>query len=276
MTRFFPWGIRLAHLLDECASHMIDAIDMRHLEDDVAPFAAALLSGLRRIQDDYRQRLRNRGLSTAGMDIQRAALLASASPELPSNSREKKLSLPALSVLLLLKTPCSGIYGKMAPKYAEHRSRRCSGRRARSCADHREWLSRWKAKATLLGEERNNTPRIHFFAGYDLHSQLKELKRELEEHPHKDQRRAVVLSHDSLLMPTLHHIPEKDINISLGYPLERSLLAVLSNESSKPQEHTDDKGVPIGKICLISCAILISACWQRPLLKALLALCVHF
>src|SRR5699024_3642581 len=32
------------------------------------------------------------------------------------------------------------------------------------------------------------------------------------------------LTHSGALLPVLHHLPRKDCNISLGYPLERSLL----------------------------------------------------
>lgn len=35
---------------------------------------------------------------------------------------------------------------------------------------------------------------------------------------------AVALAHSGALLPVLHHLPRKDCNISLGYPLERSLL----------------------------------------------------
>ena len=243
MARFFPWGVRLAHLLDECARHLINALDMRHLENEVAPFAAALLSGLRRIQEDYRLRLRSQGLSTAGQDAQRAALLASASPDLPLKLQGKKIILAGFvrltasedSLFRYLWENGAEVCLNTDPEVA-------SGGGHWSCADHREWLSRWKAKTTVLGEGNGSAPHIHFFAGYDLHSQLKELRSELEEHPHKDERRAVVLSHDSLLMPTLHHIPEKDINISLGYPLERSLLARLIERILQTQERMDDDG----------------------------------
>ena len=243
MARFFPWGVRLAHLLDECARHLINALDMRHLENEVAPFAAALLSGLRRIQEDYRLRLRSQGLSTAGQDAQRAALLASASPDLPLKLQGKKIILAGFvrltasedSLFHYLWENGAEICLNTDPEVA-------SGGGHWSCADHREWISRWKAKTSVLGEGKGSAPHIHFFAGYDLHSQLKELRRELEKHPHKDERRAVVLSHDSLLMPTLHHIPEKDINISLGYPLERSLLARLIERILQTQERMDDDG----------------------------------
>ena len=226
MARFYPWGVRLAHLLDECAGHMVEASDLLHVDDMVAPYAAALLGSLSRIQERYRSALRSRGLSTAGLEAQHAAQLAGASPDLP-------LKLQGKCVVLAGFVRLTRAEDKLFRYLWEHGARVClhtdpeilSGAGHWSCAEHREWLSRWKARGEVLGESRGREPVIHFHAGYDLHSQLLELKKELETHPHPEESRAVVITHDSLLMPTLHHIPEKSINISLGYPLERSLLA---------------------------------------------------
>ena len=229
MARFYPWGVRLAHLLDECAGHMVEASDLLHVDDMVAPYAAALLGSLSRIQERYRSALRSRGLSTAGLEAQHAAQLAGASPDLP-------LKLQGKCVVLAGFVRLTRAEDKLFRYLWEHGARVClhtdpeilSGAGHWSCAEHREWLSRWKARGEVLGESRGREPVIHFHAGYDLHSQLLELKKELETHPHPEESRAVVITHDSLLMPTLHHIPEKSINISLGYPLERSLLAQLA------------------------------------------------
>ncbi len=229
MARFYPWGVRLAHLLDECAGHMVEASDLLHVDDMVAPYAAALLGSLSRIQERYRSALRSRGLSTAGLEAQHAAQLAGASPDLP-------LKLQGKCVILAGFVRLTRAEDRLFRYLWEHGARVClhtdpdilSGAGHWSCAEHREWLSRWKARGEVLGESRGREPVIHFHAGYDLHSQLLELKKELETHPHPEESRAVVITHDSLLMPTLHHIPEKSINISLGYPLERSLLAQLA------------------------------------------------
>ena len=228
MARFYPWGARLAHLLDECAGHMVEAEDLLHVDDMVAPYAVALLGSLSRIQERYRSALRARGLSTPGLDAQHAAQLAGADPDLP-------LKLQGKSIILAGFVRLTRAEDRLFRYLWEHGARIClhtdpdilTGAGHWSCGEHKEWLSRWKAKGELLGERKNSRPNIRFHAGYDLHSQLLELRKELLEHPHPEESRAVVITHDSLLMPTLHHIPEKNINISLGYPLERSLLAQL-------------------------------------------------
>ena len=243
MARFFPWGVRLAHLLDECAGHMVEAEDLLHVDDLVAPYAVALLGSLSRIQERYRALLRSRGLSTPGLNAQHAAQLAGASPDLPLKLQGKSVILAGF-VRLTRAEDCLFRY------LWEHGARIClhtdpdilSGKGHWSCGEHKEWLTRWKARGELLGERKSGEPVIHFHAGYDLHSQLAELRKELEAHPHADESRAVVITHDSLLMPTLHHIPEKSINISLGYPLERSLLAQLVKRMLEARQSMDAAG----------------------------------
>lgn len=228
MARFYPWGVRLAHLLDECAGHMVEAEDLLHVDDMVAPYAAALLGSLSRIQERYRSELRKRGLSTPGLDAQHAAQLAGASPDLPLKLQGKSVIIAGFVRLTRAEDALFRYLWERGARICLHTDPAVlSGAGHWSCGEHREWLARWKARGELLGETSNREPVIHFHAGYDLHSQLLELKKELETHPCPNESRAVVITHDSLLMPTLHHIPEKSINISLGYPLERSLLAQL-------------------------------------------------
>lgn len=228
MARFYPWGVRLAHLLDECAGHMVEAEDLLHVDDMVAPYAAALLGSLSRIQTNYRAALRKRGLSTPGLDAQHAAQLAGASPDLPLKLQGKSVIIAGFVRLTRAEDRLFRYLWENGAQICLHTDPAIlSGTGHWSCTEHREWIARWKAGGELLGEGTGREPVIHFHAGYDLHSQLLELKKELEERPSPGESRAVVITHDSLLMPTLHHIPEKSINISLGYPLERSLLAQL-------------------------------------------------
>ena len=243
MVRFFPWGVRLARLLDECAGHMIEADDLHHVEDAVSDYASALLGSLRSIQEDCRSRIISRNMSTPGLEAQRAALIAGASPELPLKLQGKKIILAGFVRL-------TEAEDRLFRYLWEHGAEIClhtdpallKGTEHWSCGEHRAWLKRWNARGVLMGEERQGEASVRFFAGYDLHSQLRELKNELERSPHPEESRAVVISHDSLLMPTLHHIPEKNINISLGYPLERSLLARLVERMLQVRESMDSQG----------------------------------
>jgi len=243
MVRFFPWGVRLARILDECAGHMIEADDLHHAEGIVSDYAAALLGNLRAIQNDYRSRLVGRGLSTAGLESQRAALLAGADPDLPLKLQGKIVIIAGFVRLTESQDRLFRYLWKHGAHVCLHTDPALLENRAHwSCGEHQAWIRRWKARSVLMGESLRPEPNVHFFAGYDLHSQLQELRRELIESPHENETRAVVISHDSLLMPTLHHIPEKNINISLGYPLERSLLARLIERILQVRESMDGQG----------------------------------
>lgn len=243
MVRFFPWGVRLARILGECAGQMIEAADLHHVEDSVADYAAALLGSLRAIQTDYRARILRQGLSTPGLEAQRAAQLAGASPDLPLKLRGRVVILAGFVRLTAAEDALFRYLWEHGAEVCLHTDPALlSGRAHWSCGEHRDWLKRWNAQAQLLGEQRQHEPAMHFYAGYDLHSQLAELRRELTDAPATGKSRAVVLSHDALLMPTLHHIPEKNINISLGYPLERSLLARLVERMLLVRESMDAQG----------------------------------
>ena len=243
MVRFFPWGVRLARLLDECAGHLIDASDLLHGEDAVSDYAATLLGSLRAIQEDYRARIISRNMSTPGLESQRAALMAGASPDLPLKLQGRKIIIAGFVRLTASEDRLFRYLWEQGAEICLHTDPAIlEGAGHWSCGEHRDWLRRWKAQGVLMGESRQNDPKLHFFSGYDLHSQLKELKQELLRAPHPEESRAVVISHDSLLMPTLHHIPEKSINISLGYPLERSLLAHLVERILQVRESMDARG----------------------------------
>lgn len=114
-----------------------------------------------------------------------------------------------------------------------------------ACADHQQWLTRWGAKGQVLVPAAANTestaasPKIHFMAGYDAHSQLLAVRdmlladtdavalSEAGEGSAGPPSTAIVLADSGLLMPTLHALPEKGVNISMGYPLERTPLCRL-------------------------------------------------
>lgn len=122
-----------------------------------------------------------------------------------------------------------------------------------SCEHHVDWLKSWGASCTLLPSsssvEFEQTQNIHFYSAYDAHSQIKALKDDLlhtlqnqysrhnqeikdfnkntNETPSSlflaDDDVALLLPEPSLLMPLLHELPEKEVNISMGYPVSRTL-----------------------------------------------------
>lgn len=135
-----------------------------------------------------------------------------------------------------------------------------------ACADHQQWLTRWGAGGQVLVHPKHLAasvaksamptipilPKIHFMAGYDAHSQLLAVRDMLladDGDPFGPSSpagtsapagtlgdsaaspappsTAIVLADSALLMPTLHTLPDKGVNISMGYPLERTPLCRL-------------------------------------------------
>lgn len=251
MARFFPWGVRLADLLEECLNQMVDAQDLRHAEGEVEPFAAALLGELRGIRSDYLRALTARGLTTPGLDAHVAAQRALRDPEPPAFLRDKTLVLAGFVSLTRAEDILFRYLWRRGALICLHSDPALAeGRGHWSCSEHAAWLERWGAACRVFGSAPERRPRLHFFAGYDLHSQLRELRDLLARNeagrPEDGDAGAdaVVLPHPALLMPTLHHLPRKDVNISLGYPLDRSLLARLADtvfrvrESRRPDGRT--------------------------------------
>ena len=245
MERFFPWGIRLAGLLEECLAQMVDARDILYAEGEVEPFAAALLAELRGIRQEYLDALRASNLTTPGLDSHRAALYALENPPLPAFLENRAVILAGFVGLTRSEDALFQYLWRQGATICLHTDPAvASGQGHWSCAEHRAWLRRWRAAGEELLPPSGTTPRLHFFAGYDLHSQLQEMRKLLrgdsarsasvpDETPGS---RAVILPHASLLMPVLHHLPDKDVNISMGYPLGRSLLARLTDAIFRARE----------------------------------------
>ncbi len=269
---FFPWGVRLADLLEECFTQGLAPEDLMYAEGDVAPFGAALLGSLGRIFQRYREMLIESDLTTPGFD---AFMVAEAleqarrngQAELPGFLAGKAILLAGFGMLTgtentLFRTlweQGAQVFLHVDPALAEH------GKGHWACTEQATWIAGWGAKTVLACPPSGKKPRIQYFAGYDLHSQLDALRSDLLKLEHKDQLAAalkargnarqlsllntpgetaspppaspalpllptsqldtaVALTHSGALLPVLHHLPRKDCNISLGYPLERSLL----------------------------------------------------
>ena len=259
MEEFLPWGMRLAGVLDELFGYGVTAADIAHMEGEVAPPAAALLAALGRIQEAYASLLRQRGWTTPGFDACEAVRLGGEAPE----SLRARDGRPVLLAGFALLTPTEDtLLRRLWEAGADiclhtDPALALGGRPHWACEEHAGWLRRWQARATLAeaaeGTERPG-PEFRFFAGYDVHSQLAALREDLlaelpPDAEAEDAARledtdgedggairwvagrtpagpstAVVLTHNGLLLPVLHHLPRKDVNISMGYPLERSPL----------------------------------------------------
>lgn len=228
MARFLPWGLRLAALLEEMFTHGLEPADLAHLEGEVTAPAAALLGAMGRIGRAWRQLLEERGWTTPGLEQFLAARGASEIPPLLLPAEDRPVFIAGFSVL-------SGTEETLLRSLWRAGARIClhtdpglleAGGPHWSCSEQAAWMRRWRARAEaavpLSENEARHKPHLEFFAGYDLHSQLEALGTDLGRGGAAST--AVVLTDSALLMPVLHHLPEKDVNVSMGYPLARSPL----------------------------------------------------
>lgn len=246
MARFLPWGLRLAALLEEMFIHGLEPADLAHLEGEVAAPAAALLGALGRISRAWRAVLEERGWTTPGLEQFLAARDASEIPPLLLPAEDRPVFIAGFSVL-------SGTEDTLLRSLWRAGARICLHTDPNlleavgphwSCAEQGAWMRRWHARAeaavSLSENEARRKPHLEFFAGYDLHSQLEALGNDLG---HGDAAStAVVLTDSSLLMPVLHHLPEKDVNVSMGYPLARSPLFRLVDALFRLEEGRAEDG----------------------------------
>ncbi|MDR2056396.1 MAG: PD-(D/E)XK nuclease family protein [Desulfovibrio sp.] len=234
MALFLPWGMRLAGLLEELLRQDVAARDIMHAEVEANPTAAALLGALGRIAEAWLAGLSERGWTTPGLICASAALAARSGAPVP----RRLAPAPDRPVLAAGFYMLTGTEDALLRRLWREGAYICLHSDAGlvdgaeihwSSAAHREWLVRWKAGAQAgmpVAPQEAQNPRFSFFAGYDCHSQLAALREKLRD-PRYATSTAVVLPDNALLMPALHHLPVKDVNVSMGYPLRRSSLCRL-------------------------------------------------
>ncbi len=231
LARFLPWGLRLANILEEMLTHCLTAVDLAHVEEEVSPAAADLLGALGRIGKAYLCELQQRGWSTPGLDAFTVAKHNGPIPPFFLPCPERPVVMAGFALL-------SGSEDALLRRLWQAGAHMClhadpalvdgTGQHW-SCNFFIDLLRRWQAKAELavvpMPQQAAHQPQISFLAGYDCHSQLQVMRSTLAaDTPAATASTAIVLTDNTLLLPVLHHLPRKDVNISMGYPLNRSPL----------------------------------------------------
>jgi len=240
---FLPWGIRLAKLMDDILRQNIDPEDLQYMDGEVSHYAAALLEQLGAIHHAYVSRLFDRGWTTSGLDwrfvtgnIADVANFLEGKPIVAAGfyalSGAEDLLFRRLWEDDLLHPVIHGDPA-LANGITAHWS----------AAEHTAWLNRWRTKAVIPNgvDALTTKPRIRFCEGYDRHSQLAALADDLRSSDKLDET-AVILPDEGALLPVLHHLPDKEPNISMGYPLERTSLARLIETLLSLQENKLEDG----------------------------------
>lgn len=251
--RFLPWGFRLATLFEELLRQRLTPRNLAYLEGELAPWAAALLGRVGDIFTSYLAKLDANGWTTPGLDARRTA---DSLDEIAPHLKRKGLHVV-----------CAGFYALNGVEEAIFKRLQNEGRldllwhadpslstggRVHPCEqEHQAWMKRWGLHADLLPAEdgkknekfaSNAGPDISFVEGFDLHSQLAALERELLTLP-TGTSCAVILPDASALTPVLYHLPFAEVNVSMGYPLARTALAHLLEIVLRLQENRDTRGL---------------------------------
>ncbi len=228
---FFPWGSRLASVLEELARQGVAPGDIQHLEGEVLPWASALLGQLGGIDAAYKRAMESRGWTTPGLD---ALWLAGHQQELAESLEGERLILAGFYALAGTEETLFRLFAeRLGALVLWHTDPALAQGRGGDWAvrEHAALLRRWGARAELetaleTGQEDAPQQRRRLYEGFDLHSQLFALQGELAALPDGDST-AIVLPDPGALVPVMHHLPARDVNISMGYPLARSSLAQL-------------------------------------------------
>lgn len=248
---FFPWGARLAGLLEEMAGQGVRPAAIHNLAGEVTPWAEALLGRLDAIGEAYHAALAERGWTTPGLDsLWLSTHVDQATDALNGETGGETLIFAGFHALSGTEEPLLHALWERGAEFFWHSDPALAhgGPCAWAAQEHKRWLSRWRARAVLAQDsplqDASGAPAQirRFYEGFDLHSQLSVLERELAALPDTGAT-AIVLPDPGALVPVMHHLPAVEANISMGYPLARSSLAqlvetVLCLHENAPPRHT--------------------------------------
>ena len=215
---FFPWGMKLASLYEECFNHACRPENFIHAEGTASPFAASLLARLRSIFERYVAGLHEREWTTPGLDASLVAEYIQAKGSLPDQRiiagfPETPLFIAGFHALtgtedilfrylwqdgahvLIHGDPAleQSFYSRTSngntPPYTGRRIGITAPGGHWSCRVFKDWAKRWGTElqfydptAENRGKEslhQDSEPAIRYFQGFDLHSQLTVLEKEL-------------------------------------------------------------------------------------------------
>lgn len=276
---FFPWGLKLDALFEECFNQCREPGNFLHVEGSVSPYAAMLLERLGAIFTCYERALAEKGWSSPGHD---AFLAARGLDEfgglpaglLPDPGPGRAVYIAGFHLLTGAEEKvfkAAWQQGATVILHADPALAGAGGRPHWSCEALARWAAEWGTRIELMPGARAGSPEVRpvFVAAYDLHSQLatlgellkdKGLERSgadgsqgeanaegqgaaqgqteahLQDGADRQADTALILPSGELLLPTLHHLPDKNVNISMGYPLARSPLFRLVDALGRLQE----------------------------------------
>lgn len=231
MEVFLPWGFRLASLLEDIFTNGVQPCSLAAPEGELDPLAATLLASLGKIASLWQETLSAHNFTTHGMDCFFASLHADTIPLFLQPGPDRPVYIAGFSTL-------NGTQKKLFHSLWQAGAQIClhgdptlatGGAAGLACSAQSAWLKEWHTTANLVTPEGTNRPKYFFYAAYDSHSQLKAMSADLE---NGSASSAIVLQNTHMLLPVLHHLKDKNVNISMGYPLTHTPFHSLVTEIS--------------------------------------------
>ena len=215
--RFFPWGLRLAEVLDQLERELVEAQNIVYPPEEELPEEARLfLEHLGEIQRNFRETLKARGLTTSGI---RLRLLATQKEKLPFPQG------PLHLVGFFMLTRAEQELFKYWLKQGATLWWRLEGEEFPEVYHRLEKIFGLRAERPAPQTRR---PALHFFEAPDVHHELSKLRELLPRKIERPDETLILLCAAGHLIPLLYELPEGiTVNITLGYPLFRTPLSQL-------------------------------------------------
>ena len=239
LQEFWPWGQRLAGLLDEIWRTGRPIRDIANAFEGIPEQSQAICAALGRIAELYVKNLNQHQLSSF------AYALSTLDPlKLPPELDGSTFTVFVCGFGVLDGWEERLIHGlwQKGCSICLHTDISLS-HHAVLC--HKKWIARFGASTEIMAQsapEATSRPDITFFAGYDVHSELQALRNDLTRSLEKDETVAILPAKSNLLIPILHHLPDKNVNISIGYPLTRTLFGQFLQILLSLQERREERG----------------------------------
>ncbi len=103
---------------------------------------------------------------------------------------------------------------------------------------HQRMIKELNAEPTLLFEPSLIYPKIHYYEGYNLHSEINQIREIIQNMKSRGSELCITLCDESALFPIIHEVvaPLKEkFNITMGYPIKNSTLFSLMNAICEAQ-----------------------------------------
>ncbi|PJB78353.1 MAG: hypothetical protein CO090_07020 [Acidobacteria bacterium CG_4_9_14_3_um_filter_49_7] len=239
----FPWCIRLAGLLDELDMNLVDSVsDFEYVEETV-PEAVEILSRLDRIVQAYRNELATKNFTADGDIYRRAVSLADGleAPFIIAGFGALTVSEQRFFRSLFQRGDTEVLFQTDLKKRHE--------------AFHpyrifQPWMSGkfWGIKPETVECESPDPAEksCRFFESFDIHSQVGQLHTMLSDEPGRFENTptdaAVVVPGTASLIPALQVIPQKKLNVTAGYPFNKTGFFRLMNSLMELELKTGGNG----------------------------------